>query len=128
MFDFEQLSVYRKTLDLNKKIFAFLKAHKNIDFFLQDQLKRASTSILINIAEGVGRFTRADRRHFYVISRGSAFEVAAILQIIFNQYVLSQDDYKSLKSDVEEISKMLFGLIKNVRLKSPLETRTKIGT
>lgn len=124
MFDFEQLTVYQRALKLNKKIFDFLKANSKIDFFLQDQLKRASTSIVLNIAEGVGRFTVADRRRFYVISRGSAFETAAILQIIYRQYNFDKNIYSSFQSELKEISKMLFGLINNTKLKSKLETRT----
>ncbi len=124
MFDFEQLDVYKKTLNLNKKIFSFLNENQSIDYFLQKQLKRASTSIALNIAEGVGRFTVPDRRRFYIISRGSAFEVIAIFQIIFNQYPVDQKQFKEIRSDIEEITKMLFGLIKKTVIKNPLETRT----
>lgn len=124
MFDFEQLTVYQRSIGLNKKIFNFLKANPNIDFYLQNQLKRASTSIVLNIAEGVGRFTIADRRRFYVISRGSAFETVAIFQIIHHQYKLDSHSLSLFQSDLEEISKMLFGLINNTKLKKSLETRT----
>jgi len=122
MFDFEQLFVYQKALSLNKKVFEFLKTNKQIDYFLQDQLKRASTSIALNIAEGVGRFTVPDRRRFYVISRGSAFEVVAIMQMISNQYLANSNFCKEVRLDTEEICKMLFGLIKKTTLKNPLET------
>lgn len=125
MFDFEQLNVYQKALGLTKIIFKFLEVNKNIDYFLQDQLKRAVTSIVLNIAEGVGRFTVPDRRRFYIISRGSAFEVIAIMQIIANQYVISSLDYENIRNSTEEISKMLFGLINKTTLKNPLETRTR---
>ncbi len=125
MFDFEQLNVYKKSLELNKKVFVFLKENKQIDHFLQNQLKRSSVSIPLNIAEGVGRFTIPDRRRFYVISRGSAFEVIATLQIIKNQYPINMEEYDIIRSDVEEISKMLFGLMKKTTIKTPLETRTR---
>ena len=105
MFDFEQLTVYQKALKLNDKIFKFLKKYKNIDYFLQDQLKRASTSIALNIAEGVGRFTVPDRRRFYVISRGSAFEVVAVMQMIIRQYPIDINEYREIRSDTEEICK-----------------------
>jgi len=125
MFDFEQLNVYQKSLSLNKKVFKFLKTNKNIDFFLQNQLKRSSTSISLNIAEGVGRFTIPDRRRFYVISRGSAFEVIATLQIILQQYQINKEDIQEIGAYVEEVSRMLFGLIKQTSIKTPLETRTR---
>jgi hypothetical protein len=44
---------------------------------LRDQLDRASSSVLLNVAEGAGRFARAEKAHFYLIARGSAMESAA---------------------------------------------------
>jgi len=49
---------------------------------LRDQLDRASTSIVLNIAEGAGRRGAADRARFFAIARGSATECAAILDIL----------------------------------------------
>ena len=49
---------------------------------LRDQLERASISIILNIAEGAGRRTSADRRRYFVIAQGSAYECAAILDIL----------------------------------------------
>lgn len=48
---------------------------------LSDQLKRASTSIPLNIAEGAGRRTDADSSRHYAISRGSAMECSAMIQV-----------------------------------------------
>lgn len=50
MFDFEKLSIYEKAKSINKEILLFLRQNKQIDSFLRDQLKRASISIVINIA------------------------------------------------------------------------------
>jgi four helix bundle protein len=118
MFDFEQLNVYQKSLKLNDGIFGLLRANPAIDRFLQDQLKRATVSISANIAEGSGRFTLCDRRHFFVISRGSAFESYSLLQIISNQYSLESTSLNRIKLQVEEITKMLFGLINKIKPKS----------
>lgn len=67
MFDFEKLEVYRKTKELNKKVLRFLKDNKIIDSYIRDQLKRASISMVINIAEGSGKFSKADKRKFFNI-------------------------------------------------------------
>ena len=48
----------------------------------RDQLLRASQSILLNIAEGNGKTSEGDRRRFFEIARGSAFECAAIQDIL----------------------------------------------
>ena len=48
---------------------------------LADQLKRASTSIALNIAEGAGEYSRADKARFYRMAKRSATECAAILDV-----------------------------------------------
>ena len=60
MFDFEKLTVYSKAKKYNKKVNQFLKDTR-LDTTNRDQLRRASFSIMINIAEGTGRFTKPDR-------------------------------------------------------------------
>jgi four helix bundle protein len=49
---------------------------------LRDQLDRASSSIVLNIAEGAGRVSGPDKARFYTIARGSAMECAAILDVL----------------------------------------------
>ena len=48
---------------------------------LRDQLDRASSSIVLNIAEGCGRLARAEKAHFYLIARGSAMECIAVFDL-----------------------------------------------
>ncbi len=81
MFDFEKLSVYIKAKEFNKSITSFLK-QTPVDKTTHDQLRRAAFSIMLNIAEGAGRFSKKDKRNFYVIARGSAFECVAILDYL----------------------------------------------
>ena len=49
---------------------------------LRDQLERASLSVLLNLAEGLGRTQPADKARFYAISRGSATECAALVDVL----------------------------------------------
>ena len=80
-------------------------------FFLADQLNRAALSIAANIAEGNGRFTKADRKNFFGIARGSVQECVPLLELAARQKLLEADRHQELKADLEEIARMLSGLI-----------------
>ncbi len=84
----------------------------NLDRTTNDQLRRASFSIMLNIAEGSSRFSNRDRKNFMVIARGSAFESAAILEYLSDVGKIQKEDFKKDIDTLEEISKMLFSLIK----------------
>jgi len=112
MFDFEKLEVYSKAKNFNAFVQGFL-GRTGIDKTTQDQLRRASFSIMLNIAEGSGRFTKPDKRNFYVIARGSAFECAAIIDFLKDQGNLDHKEFDHFYNLLEEISKMLFGLIRS---------------
>ena len=68
MFDFERFPVYIKSEELYsfivKNIFS-----KPINKNLKDQLQRASTSITLNIAEGAGKYSKADKKNYYLTAR-----------------------------------------------------------
>jgi four helix bundle protein len=113
MFDFEKLEVYKKAKELNHEILLFLRDSKLIDSYVRDQLKRASISIVINIAEGSGKFSKADKRNFYTISRGSVYECVSLLEIIVDENHMERDKHEYFKAKYETISKMLMGLIKS---------------
>lgn len=81
MFEFEKLSVYEKAKKLNKSVSIFLDKSL-VDTVSKNQLRRASFSIMLNIAEGSGRSTNRDKRNFLVISRGSVFECVAIFDYL----------------------------------------------
>jgi four helix bundle protein len=65
---------------------------------LRDQLRRASSSIPLNIAEASGKTGRADRAHFHAIARGSALECAAILDVLLHFGAISTDDAEQGKA------------------------------
>lgn len=115
MFDFENLEVYKRARDLNHVVIRFLKENKKIDYFLQDQLKRASISIVINLAEGSGKFSKPDKRNFYTIARGSVYECVAIIEIICMEYNFEKKIHDYFYGQFETVSKMLSGLINSQR-------------
>lgn len=68
-------------------------------------------SISANIAEGNGRFTKPDRKHFFGISRGSVQECVPLLELAARQGFLKDGTHEKLKADLEVIAKMISGLI-----------------
>lgn len=110
MFDFEKLIAYQKARDVNRKIQKLL-IEKKINAFLKDQLYRASISMVINIAEGTGKLSKNDRKNFYIISRGSVFECASLLQMLCDENIINDKELVVLSSDLEEVSRLLSGLI-----------------
>ena len=113
MFDFEKLDIYQVLRDLNYKVFSFLNEEKKIDPFIKDQWKKASQSSVLNLAEGTGRMTNSDKKHFLTISRGSIFECVALMQHVFDQDQIDTKLYEELYSKYEQASKMLLGMYRS---------------
>jgi four helix bundle protein len=110
-FMFEKLQVYQKAVDLTDRIAARTETFPRGYYFLSNQLNRAALSIATNLAEGNGRFTKADRKNFFTIARGSVQECVPLLEVCRRRGLIQQADHDTLKSNLEEISKMISGLI-----------------
>jgi len=110
-FMFENLEVYQKSVDLAERIINLTDEFPKGYYFLSDQLNRASLSIATNIAEGNGRFTKKDRRNFFIIARGSVQECVPLLEITRRKKLISDVKIKEMFNQLEVISKMLSGLI-----------------
>lgn len=115
MFEYQKLHVYNRAKEFNQCIYRFLNAHK-FEKHIKDQLKRSSFSIMLNIAEGAGRFSKADKGHFYVMARGSVFESSAILDFLRINNDIAEKEIYRLENELDEISKMLYALIKKYKL------------
>jgi four helix bundle protein len=113
MFDFEKLDVYQVVKDQNLKVLNILKVNKNIDPYLMDQWKRASLNILLNLAEGTGRMTDQDKKHYLTIARSSVYESVAILDLLKSMKVLDDATFTELYDGYEKSSKMLLGMYRS---------------
>jgi four helix bundle protein len=110
-FAFEKLVVYQKSVDFSDQICELTGSFQRGFYFLADQLNRAALSISTNIAEGNGRFTAPDRRNFFGIARGSVQECVPLLELARRRGLIEPAVHETLKTRLEEISKMLSGLI-----------------
>jgi len=114
MFPYENLEVYKKAYTANQKVYRLLKGNKSIPGYAKDQLGRASLSIILNIAEGSAKFTHKDRKNFYVTARGSVFECSCLITFLHDEGEVSGETILELSPVYEEVSKMLFTMIKNL--------------
>ncbi len=115
VFTFEKLIVYQKAVDFADDICTATSNFPKGYYFLRDQLNRASLSISANIAEGNGRFTKNDRKYFFGIARGSVQECVPLLELAARRGFLNTECHETLKNDLEEIAKMLSGLINGLQ-------------
>ena len=113
MFDFEKLEVYQVVKKANTSTFRLVNDLKEIDEFVAEQWKRASLSSMLNLAEGTSRMSKADKKHFLTIARGSIFECVAILQSQKELDLVDEEKYNELYKRYEQISKMLLGMYRS---------------
>lgn len=110
-FDHEKLTVYQSSVafvawasDLLEVVPRRLAVYGQID--------RASTSIPLNIAEGNGKHTSADRCRYFDIARGSALECAACLDVLVARRIVDPERASDGKQLLVEIVRMMVGLIR----------------
>lgn len=114
MFDFENLEVYKKAKAFNAIVAKSVLRIETLDGVTKNQLRRASLSVVLNIAEGTSRFSKPDRKNFCIIARGSVFECVAVFDILRDSGQISSEEFGHLYSLAEEMSKMLFAMIRNL--------------
>ncbi|MBA4406307.1 four helix bundle protein [bacterium] len=111
-FDHEKLRVYHKSIEFVGWLDNILSKN-GIKSSIADQIVRASESIVLNIAEGNGKFTPKDRCKYFDISRGSAMECAGCLDVLFTKEKITISELGEGKLILRDIVNMLMGLIKS---------------
>ena len=104
-FDYERFDVYRVALKFQGLVPSLFPRRGYAA--LRDQLDRASSSILLNIAEGCGRSSRSDKAQFYLIARGSAMESAAVLDVLMTRGVIAEATHRHARGLLIRVTQML---------------------
>lgn len=113
---FEEIQAWQKAKDLTWLIYKITAEEKFAkDYGLKDQIRRASVSIMANIAEGHGRRTNVEFANFLNIARGSAAEVQSHLYIALGLNYINQKDFDELYQTLTEISRMTLSLAQYLR-------------
>jgi four helix bundle protein len=114
-FKFEQLLVWQKAIDLTGIVHELtLKFPRDELFILTSQIKRASDSIALNIAEGSTGQTNPEFKKFLSYSIRSAIEVVSCLHIAKRRNLITEQDFQNIYRKIEEMLKMLQALKKSI--------------
>ena len=115
-FSFEKLKVWQNSTDFILDIYKATEGFPDTEKYgLTSQIRRASVSISSNIAEGSSRSTQKDKGRFYNIAYSTAIEVLNQLIIANKLNMLDDSDYKKLRKDLEEITRMLNSLYNSTK-------------
>lgn len=115
MRNFKTLSVWQKSHELVLLIYDVTQNFPNEErFCLTSQIRRAATSIPLNIAEGCGRKTEKEFANFLNISFGSCSEVEYAILLCKDLNFITEDKYNDINRKLTEIKKMLTALIKKL--------------
>lgn len=110
---FEDIVAWQKARDLNKKIYELTSRNDLVkDFALRDQIRKASISIMANIAEGFERGGSKEFSQFLSIAKGSAAEVKSHLYAAKDLSYVSESNFSELYASADEVSKIIAGLMK----------------
>ncbi len=113
---FEDLIAWQRSRELANRVCSLSKNEPfKKDYSLVDQIRRAAVSVMNNIAEGFERGSNKDFVKFLFISKGSAGEVRNILYLALDQNYISKEEFQNTYDISVEVSRIIWGLIKNLR-------------
>jgi len=116
MHHFKELNVWQKSIQLATNIYDLTTQYpKQETYGLTSQIRRCTISISSNIAEGAGRFSEKEFRHFLNIAYGSSFELETQLIISKNLKYVDDDSFETLNNKITDVQKMLYKLIKSIK-------------
>ena len=126
---FEDIAVWKKSRDLTRRVYQVSRTGLFVrDFALRDQMRRASVSIMSNIAEGFDRSGTAEFIQFLAMAKGSAAEVRCQLYVALDQNYLDDSTFGELSGLASEIGKMIAGLMNYLRRSGIKGTKYKTVT
>ncbi|MCF6148686.1 MAG: four helix bundle protein [Candidatus Kuenenia sp.] len=115
MHNFKKLKVYQRAIDFAVEIYQVSKIFPKDELFgLTNQIRRAVTSVSLNIAEGSGNKSNKEFQRFLEIALRSDYEVMTCLEIALKLKYCKKDDYEKLITESDEIAAMIVGFSKNL--------------
>jgi four helix bundle protein len=125
--NFHDLIVWQKAMALARVVYAATQDFPKAEMFgLQSQIRRAVVSIAANIAEGHGRLTDMQFRHFLGNARGSLCELQTELELAHDLNYVSTENFGQIIQSSIEVARLLNGLISSMS-SSPTNSAAKIN-
>jgi four helix bundle protein len=113
---FDEIEAWQKARELTKVVYKLSgRGPFAKDFGLRDQIRRASVSIMANIAEGFERGGTGEFVQFLAVAKGSAAEVLSHAYVALDQDFISQEDFDRLVASPAEVGRMLAALMTYLR-------------
>ena len=115
MKGYRDLQIYERSYRAARGIYEEIagKFPKEEEYGLKSQIKRAATSIPLNIAEGYGKGgSKKELLRYMYMARGSCHEVAVLLDFAKDFGYITEEEHKRAAGEYEEIGRMLTGYIK----------------
>lgn len=114
-FRFRNFKVYQDAKLLHRQIVLLTNKFPQSYWYLADQAKRSSLSIVLNIAEGSSKQSDKDFNRFLAISLGSVDETVANLEISLDLKLISQKQFDYFLNSYELVSRQLGGFSKTLK-------------
>ena len=116
MRNFRNWEVYHNAKKFSVSIYSLTNEFPDSEKFgLTSQMRRAAVSIVANIAEGAGRSTEKDFKHFLNMAMGSAFEVEALLEVCNELNFIDDNKRNHILADLTVVQKQLNAFISKLR-------------
>jgi len=113
--NFRNLKVYQRAIDFAVEIYKLSKSFPKDELFgLTSQIRRAVSSISLNIAEGSGNKSGKEFQRFLEIALRSNYEVMTSLEIAFRLNYCKMEDFNRLTAESDEIAAMIVGFSKSL--------------
>lgn len=116
---YRDLIVWQKAVALSLKVYKATEGFPKHELYgLASQVRRAAVSVACNIAEGQGRNSPGEFKHFLGMAKGSLVETETQLVISSKLGYITEQATKELADDSEEVSRLLNGLMKAIAAKT----------
>lgn len=115
MRDFKQLSFWKRSHSLTLKVYSLTNSFPKEEVYgLTSQIRRSSSSVPTNIAEGCGRNSNPELRRFLIISTGSSSELEYQFLLAKDLGYLPDAVFNELNTEIIEIRKMIYSYIQTL--------------